>query len=549
MQQKIRAGFFALSCLAFAILGQQLFARQEVEGESKEPHLEVIERAILAPADGVDRAAWLDAMRRWREAERERTKYDGSAYEQAGTQWTKRNFYQTLMLVEDRYFYDPFADKYTVDRYLDDLESRFGGIDSIILWAVYPNIGIDNRNQNDHLHDLPGGLDAVKNVVADFHRRGVRVVLPIMPWDTGTRAKSAPGWKMLLNDIRRIDADGVFGDTMIGMSEELQNAMNESGRMLALQPEVEAPDCAFAAGNIISWGSWPFQVPKPSVGKYKWFEPRHQINLCHRWETDRTDQLVTALRAPQIRGRWGEIQLERVVELGGMVRHCDFDTQVTARFNGQLVRPDLVVHLAGGRNIIVDAKVPFSSYLYALDSDDPEENAAYLRRHAHLLRTHITQLSAKGYIDAFDPTPEFVVLFVPADPFLDAALGVDPEILEYAFSRNIVIATPTTLFALLRTVALGWRQEDISDKARDIQRLGRELYTRLNTMGDHYQRVGRHLEKTIEAYNATLGSLDSRVMVTARRLADLDVPARTDRPPLELRPVTDRPRHPREDTG
>ena len=265
--------------------------------------------------------------------------------------------------------------------------------------------------------------------------------------------------------------------------------------------------------------------------------------------TDRTDQLVTALRAPQIRGRWGEIQLERVVELGGMVRHCDFDTQVTARFNGQLVRPDLVVHLAGGRNIIVDAKVPFSSYLDALDSDDPEENAAYLRRHAHLLRTHITQLSAKGYIDAFDPTPEFVVLFVPADPFLDAALGVDPEILEYAFSRNIVIATPTTLFALLRTVALGWRQEDISDKARDIQRLGRELYTRLNTMGDHYQRVGRHLEKTIEAYNATLGSLDSRVMVTARRLADLDVPARTDRPPLELRPVTDRPRHPREDTG
>ncbi|NLF09111.1 MAG: formylglycine-generating enzyme family protein [Pirellulaceae bacterium] len=198
------------------------------------------------------------------------------------------------MLVEDRYFYDPFADKYTVDRYLDDLESRFGGIDSIILWAVYPNIGIDNRNQNDHLHDLPGGLDAVKNVVADFHRRGVRVVLPIMPWDTGTRAKSAPGWKMLLNDIRRIDADGVFGDTMIGMSEELQNAMNESGRMLALQPEVEAPDCAFAAGNIISWGSWPFQVPKPSVGKYKWFEPRHQINLCHRWETDRTDQLQTA---------------------------------------------------------------------------------------------------------------------------------------------------------------------------------------------------------------------------------------------------------------
>lgn len=260
--------------------------------------------------------------------------------------------------------------------------------------------------------------------------------------------------------------------------------------------------------------------------------------------TDRTDQLVTALRSPQVRGRWGEIQLERVVELGGMVRHCDFESQVTARLGGTLVRPDLVVNLAGGRRIIVDAKVPFASYLDALDSQDPEEHAGYLRRHAHLLRTHVTQLSAKEYIDAFDPTPEFVVLFVPADPFLDAALGVDPELLEYAFSRNIVIATPTTLFALLRTVALGWRQEDISDKARDIQRLGRELYTRLGTMGDHYNRIGRHLEKTIEAYNATLGSLDSRVMVTARRLADMDVPARTDRRPTDLEQVTSRPRHP-----
>ncbi|AKK08338.1 DNA recombination protein RmuC [Corynebacterium testudinoris] len=260
--------------------------------------------------------------------------------------------------------------------------------------------------------------------------------------------------------------------------------------------------------------------------------------------TDRTDKLVTALRAPQVRGRWGEIQLERVVELGGMTRHCDFDTQVSARLGGQLVRPDLVVNLAGGRHIIVDAKVPFTAYLDALETEDPEEHAAYLRRHAHLLRTHVNQLSAKDYITAFDPTPEFVVLFVPADPFLDAALSVDSELLEYAFSRNIVLATPTSLFALLRTVALGWRQEDVSEKARVIHQLGRDLYTRLNTMGEHVNRVGRQLEKTVEAYNATLGSLDSRVMVTARRLADMDVPARTDRHPTELEQVTLRPRAP-----
>lgn len=243
--------------------------------------------------------------------------------------------------------------------------------------------------------------------------------------------------------------------------------------------------------------------------------------------TDRTDKLVTALRAPQVRGRWGEIQLERVVELGGMVRHCDFDTQVTARLGDRTVRPDLVVHLAGERQLIVDAKVPFSAYLDALDTQDPEEHAAYRRRHAHLLRTHINQLADKAYFEAFSPTPEFVICFVPADPFLDAALEIDPELLEYAFSRNVVVTTPTTLFALLRTVALGWQQEDISEKAQEIQRLGRELHQRLGVFGEHYARIGKTLEKAVDAYNSTLGSLDSRVLVTARRLAEMNISART----------------------
>lgn len=258
--------------------------------------------------------------------------------------------------------------------------------------------------------------------------------------------------------------------------------------------------------------------------------------------SDRTDKLVSALRSPNVRGRWGEIQLERVVELGGMVDHIDFDTQVSATVDGRQVRPDLVVHLAGGRNLVVDAKVPFSSYLDALEAEDPEEHAGYLRRHAHLMRNHVSTLASKDYIGAFQPTPEFVVLFVPADPFLDAALGCDPELLEFAFEKNVVIATPTTLFALLRTVALSWRQEGVSEKAREVQRLGRELYTRLNTLGEHYNKVGRGLEKAVEAYNATLSSMDSRVMVTARRLADLDIPARTDRLPTRLRSVGEWPR-------
>lgn len=259
--------------------------------------------------------------------------------------------------------------------------------------------------------------------------------------------------------------------------------------------------------------------------------------------TDRTDQLVTALRAPQIRGRWGEIQLERVVELGGMVRHCDFNTQVTAQLGTKTVRPDLIVHLSGGRQIVVDAKVPFAAYLDALDEQDPEEQAGYLRRHAHLLRTHVNQLSNKNYTEAFSPTPEFVVAFVPADPFLDAALSVDSELLEYAFSRNVVITTPTTLFALLRTVALGWDQEDVSEKAREVTRLGKELYRRLNTFAEHYNRIGNNLEKTVDSFNATLSSVDSRVMVTARRLSEMNVPGTTDRGPTNLDPVTNHPRH------
>ncbi|AKK10799.1 DNA recombination protein RmuC [Corynebacterium uterequi] len=240
---------------------------------------------------------------------------------------------------------------------------------------------------------------------------------------------------------------------------------------------------------------------------------------------DRTDKLVTALRAPQIRGRWGEMQLQRVVELGGMLQHCDFSTQVSVRVGEQVLRPDLVVHLTGGRQIIVDAKVPFSAYLDAMDTQSPEEQAAFMRRHAHLLRTHVTQLASKSYQDAFSPTPEFVVCFVPADPFLDAALSVEPELLDYAMGRNVVIATPTSLFALLRTVALSWQHEDVSERARTIQRLGRELYQRLYTFHDHYAKVGRQLEKTVSAYNSTLGSLDSRVMVTARRLSELEVTA------------------------
>lgn len=257
---------------------------------------------------------------------------------------------------------------------------------------------------------------------------------------------------------------------------------------------------------------------------------------------DRTDQLITALRSPQTRGRWGEVQLERVVELGGMLEHVDFDTQAHMRVDDASVRPDMIIRLTQGRNIVVDAKVPFGAYLDALNTDDPEERQAFMRRHAHLVRAHVDTLSSKAYIDAFQPTPEFVILFVPADPFLDAALSLEPELLEYAFARDVVIATPTTLFALLRTVALGWRQESLNESARQVQRLGAELHHRLGTMAEHYNRVGASLEKAVEAYNSTLSSVESRVMVTARKLEEAQVPARRGSAPA-LKPVSARARH------
>ncbi|QMV85686.1 DNA recombination protein RmuC [Corynebacterium hindlerae] len=260
--------------------------------------------------------------------------------------------------------------------------------------------------------------------------------------------------------------------------------------------------------------------------------------------SDRTDKLVTALRAPQVRGRWGEMQLERVVELSGMVKHCDFDTQVSTADNA--VRPDVVIRMSDGRNIVVDAKVPFLAYLDALDTTDPEEHQAHLRRHANHLRTHITQLSGKNYVRHFQPTPEFIVLFVPADPFLDAALSIDNELLEYAFSRNVVLATPTTLVALLRTVGLGWQHSALSDTAAEIQKLGSELYRRLGTSAEHLHKLGTSLNKSVEVFNQTVASLDSRVFVTARKLHELDALPNSGGQPPTLPFVDMRAREPRQ---
>lgn len=252
---------------------------------------------------------------------------------------------------------------------------------------------------------------------------------------------------------------------------------------------------------------------------------------------DQTQALVTALRRPEARGRWGEMQLRRVVELAGMSARCDFDEQVSVpdrrldQPTGAVLRPDMVVRLAGGKNIVVDSKVSLAAYLEAAEAAGDEVRDARLDAHARHLKEHIDQLAAKTYWSALSPAPEFVVLFIPGEAFLAPALEREPGLLEYAIGRKVHIATPTTLVTMLRTAQYAWQQAALSENARAVFDLGRELYERLNGLGGHVDAVGKALTNAVTAYNRAVGSLESRVLVTARKLNQLGVTdAELDRP-------------------
>jgi DNA recombination protein RmuC len=236
-----------------------------------------------------------------------------------------------------------------------------------------------------------------------------------------------------------------------------------------------------------------------------------------------TQALVTALRRPEARGRWGELQLRRVVEIAGMSARCDFDEQVPVAGPDGALRPDMVVRLAGGKNIVVDSKVSLAAYLEAAEAQDEDVRAARMDAHARHLREHVDALAGKAYWAALSPSPEFVILFIPGEAFLAPALERDPGLLEYAFGRKVHIATPTTLVTMLRTAQYAWQQAALAENARAVFDLGRQLYERIGGLGGHVDRLGRALAKAVTSYNQAVGSLESRVLVSARRLAELGV--------------------------
>lgn len=254
-----------------------------------------------------------------------------------------------------------------------------------------------------------------------------------------------------------------------------------------------------------------------------------------------TSNLVNALRTPTVRGRWGEVQLRRVVEMAGMVPHCDFDEQPGVTTEEGRLRPDMVMHLPGERKVVVDSKVSMKAYLEALDAPDEETRKLKMKEHAAQVRSHVRQLGGKGYWDQFEPTPEFVVAFLPAEAFFSAALEQDPELIEFGIEHKVILATPTTLIALLKAVSYGWRQEKLAYNARAVSDLGKTLYDRLTTFTQHLETVGVNLQRTVTGYNRAVGSLESRVLVSARRFQDLGA-ATTEKELASPSPVDNFPR-------
>lgn len=369
------------------------------------------------------------------------------------------------------------------------------------------------RNQQEQISELKENIGELKGLLTAENNAGAQFQADIARLETQLiEERKQSQEKLALLE----SAEKKLTETFKSLSVDALKSSNDSFLTLAktkLQP-VEKSIEKFE-GSIK-------KLETDRVGAYKGLKTQvEELQKSQRHLNKETANLVSALRSPNVRGRWGEVQLKRVVELAGMLDYCDFREQQSQATDDTAVRPDLLVQLPAGKNVVVDSKVPLSSYLDALEAKDEATREEKLSEYAKSVRSHVQQLGKKAYFEHFDPSPEFVVLFIASEAFFSAALQKEPSLIEEGAKRNVIIATPTTLIALLRAVAYGWREEQLAKNAQDISKLGKELYKRIATVTKHVIQLGKGLKSTTETYNKFVGSFESRVLVTARRFEEL----------------------------